>query len=132
MSNVRPAGVNMLEKLSKDDRQGIRSQIIDFILATDMAEHFEMLGRFRVRLDSPEFDILTPADRTLVARMCMKAADIGHSSLPWDLHRRWSIRVSQEFFQQGDVGKSQKGFLQFVCLPLFEALATSESLVEHW
>jgi len=152
MRNVQPAGVNMLEKLSKDDRQGIRTQIVDFILATDMAEHFEMLGRFRVRLDSPEFDIFTPADRTLVARMCMKAADIGHSSLPWDIHRRWSIRVAQEFFQQGDeerrlgigisalcdraaagdVGKSQKGFLQFVCLPLFEALATSESLVEHW
>jgi len=144
------AGVDMLGHLTREDRMNVRSQIIEYILATDMSEHFEMLSKFRVRMESPDFDLLTPADRTFVARMCIKAADIGHASLPWLLHQNWSARVAQEFYLQGDeerrlglpvsalcdraavddLGKSQKGFLHFVCLPLFEALAGCEACAE--
>lgn len=35
-------------------------------------------------------------DRMFAARMCIKAGDIGHSALPWDLHERWSICCVQE------------------------------------
>merc|ERR1712093_834823 len=78
--------------------------------------------------------------------MCIKAGDIGHSALPWELHEQWSERVTREFWEQGDeerslglaisalcdkesvgdIGKSQKGFLEFVCLPLFEELSKFE------
>jgi len=134
---------SMLEALMKADRVSLRSQIIEYILATDMSEHFEIITKFRVKRDSPDFSMSSEPDRHFIARMCMKAGDIGHAALPWGLHEAWSVRVTQEFFLQGDeerslgmtvsalcdrqspgdIGKSQKGFLEFVCLPLFEELA---------
>lgn len=135
-------GLNALAGVSREDRSDLRSQIIEYILATDMSEHFEVISKFRVKLESPDFSVETDADRRFAARMIIKSGDIGHSSLPWKLHVRWSGMVMQEFFEQGDqerelglpisalcdrnamadIGKSQKGFLEFVCMPLFEAL----------
>jgi len=138
----------MLQTVRSGDRAALRSQIIEYILATDMSEHFEVVSKFRVKLDSPDFSMSIAQDRMFAARMCIKAGDIGHSALPWDLHERWSICCVQEFYEQGDeerslglpvsplcdrsavgdVGKSQKGFIEFVCLPLFEVLADQELL----
>jgi len=133
----------MLTHLRRSDRALVRSHIIEYILATDMAEHFEVISKFRGRSEAPDFGVAAEADRRFVARMCLKAGDIGHSALPWELHTEWSTRVQQEFYDQGDserslglpisalcdrvtakdIAKSQKGFLEFVCLPLFEVLA---------
>jgi len=139
---------NLLRDLSRQDKASIRSQIIEYILATDMSEHFEIISKFRVKRENPDFCVASnETDRRFVARMCIKAGDIGHSALPWELHEKWSVRVMQEFFQQGDeerslnlpvsalcdrnnvgdVGRSQKGFLEFVCLPLFEELSKFEA-----
>jgi len=144
--NLLQSHVSMLQTLSRSDRAALRGQIIGYILATDMSEHFEVLSKFRVRMENPEFSMENPSDRQLTARMCIKAGDIGHSALPWDPHERWSIRCVREFLQQGDeerslglpisplcdrstvadIGKSQKGFLEFVCLPLFDSLSEQE------
>eukprot|EP00002_Diphylleia_rotans_P012869 TRINITY_DN2511_c0_g1_i3.p1 TRINITY_DN2511_c0_g1~~TRINITY_DN2511_c0_g1_i3.p1 ORF type:complete len:111 (-),score=24.58 TRINITY_DN2511_c0_g1_i3:99-431(-) len=75
-------------------------------------------------------------------RVAMKCSDIGHTTKKPELHRNWTVRVSEEFFLQGDkerendvpispfmdrtkekIHKSQLGFLDFVCKPLFEAWA---------
>jgi len=81
-------------------------------------------------------------DRRFVTKMCLKAGDVSHAALPWNLHTRWSALVVQEFMEQGDeerqlgipvsplcnrdgleeLGKSQRGFLEFGCMPLFEEL----------
>eukprot|EP00930_Biecheleria_cincta_P020766 TRINITY_DN15543_c0_g1_i1.p1 TRINITY_DN15543_c0_g1~~TRINITY_DN15543_c0_g1_i1.p1 ORF type:complete len:754 (-),score=171.13 TRINITY_DN15543_c0_g1_i1:52-2313(-) len=139
-------GQNMLGMLTREDRSSLRSQIIEYILATDMSEHFEMLSKFRVRSESTEFSLGNQPDRLFLTKMCIKAGDIGHASLPWDLHNKWSVLVTKEFFQQGDeekalnlpfsplcdrstvdaLGKSQQGFLNFVVLPLYEALERHE------
>lgn len=140
-------GGSMVQMISKHDRGVARKQIIEYILATDMSEHFEVVSKLRVKVDSPEFSISkVEEDAKFLSRMCIKAGDIGHSALPWDLHERWSILCTREFYEQGDeernqgfqvtplfdrgnvndIGKSQKGFLEFVCLPLFEALSDAE------
>ena len=75
----------------------------------------------------------------------IKFADLGHCLKPWGLHREWSERVTEEFWRLGDrekalgvdvsplcdrdspesqsLGKSQVGFLSFVCLPFYRAVA---------
>lgn len=83
--------------------------------------------------------------------MVIKAADIGHSAVCWPQHEQWSLRVAAEFFAQGEhekalgmpmsplcdkaeapnIGSSQKGFLEFVCMPLFEVLAKLEEDLEE-
>merc|ERR1719453_2940851 len=71
--------------------------------------------------------------------MVIKASDLGHSCKPWPQHEEWSRRVAEEFFRQGDLEraagrapsalndretvilpKGQQGFLDFLCIPLFE------------
>merc|ERR1719253_581899 len=141
---------SLLKDLNRADKASLRAQIIELILATDMSEHFEIISKFRVKRDSPDFDAeKNEADRRFVARMCIKAGDIGHSGLPWELHQTWSEGVIKEFWLQGDeersmnlpisalcdrnnvgdIGKSQKGFLEFVCAPLFDELSKFE--VDH-
>jgi len=136
--------VNMLGALKRQDRVQVRAQIVECILSTDMSEHFQAISKFRVRLDSPDFAMDRPIDRRLLAKMVIKGGDIGHSALPWDLHLLWAQRITQEFYEQGDeerrlglpvsalcdrngsadLGNSQRGFIHFVCFPLFEALGS--------
>jgi hypothetical protein len=117
-----------------------RKIIIEMILSTDMAKHFEILGRFRTRstilndLNLDKFD-----DKLLIFSAALKTADIGHSAKYTDLHQKWTKLLMEEFFKQGDmeksrgypismycdrsntnIGKSQAGFLRNICLPLFE------------
>lgn len=124
-----------------------RRQVVEMILATDMAKHFELLAQFRVAVSGPKFE--DQAVRFSLYKMLLKCADIGHAAKRTELHERWSMRVIEEFFKQGDaekernlavsmfcdrentdVGKvrtmqSQRGFLENLALPLFETVAAT-------
>jgi len=133
---------NVLKALSDQDQALARLLIIELILATDMLEHFNLISTFRVKRIQDNLKLEEETDRRFVTKMCLKAGDVSHAALPWDLHTRWSTLVTQEFMEQGDeerklglpvsplcnrdnleeLGKSQRGFLEFVCLPLFEEL----------
>ncbi|PFH35300.1 3'5'-cyclic nucleotide phosphodiesterase domain-containing protein [Besnoitia besnoiti] len=134
---------NIFSNLEDSDFRYVRQYLIECILATDMKQHFESISRFRIRRSSPEFNyVKNVEDRWLVARMCVKVADIGHSSVPWPQHFDWSCRVVEEFYLQGDeerakgmavsplcdrekhmdMAKSQGGFLEFVVKPLIKEL----------
>jgi len=139
-------GCNILSACSRENRRQFREHVVDLILATDMTSHFEFLGKFRVRAQCSEFcPQVNMEDRRLVMRCYLKAADLGHAALPWEMHEKWALLLLKEFYDQGDeerqrglpvspmcersgnVGEfreSQNGFLQFVILPLFKELAT--------
>jgi len=73
----------------------------------------------------------------------MKLGDVSHSFFDWDQHFEFSMRVTREFYLQGDLefnkelpisplcdstthldlAKSQIGFLEFVAMPLIDELA---------
>lgn len=137
----------VLKNMPLADRTRVRSHIIENILATDMAEHFETISKFRVRQEGKEVSPEDEDDRRFLARMCLKAGDLGHACLPWNLHVQWSTQMTKEFFSQGDeekrlglpisalcdskdvnnLSKSQKGFLGFVVSPLYQAISQSQS-----
>jgi len=141
----------VLKNLSLKDRALVRSHIIENILATDMAEHFETISKFRVRREAQDFSSSEEADRRFIARLCLKSGDLGHGCLPWEMHMEWAIRVTKEFYAQGDeekmlalpvsalcdrkdvdgIGKSQHGFLNFVVGPLYQALSESQPQSEY-
>jgi len=142
---MQEPGCNVLRDNSPEFRKKYREHMVDLILATDMSSHFDFLGKFRLRASSPEFAPQENVDdRRLVERCYLKAADLGHAALPWEMHEKWALRLLTEFYEQGDeeqglglpvsplcertgnareFGESQKGFLQFVILPLFKELA---------
>ena len=133
-------GHNLFEHLDSEDWSMSRKIIIEMVLSTDMAKHFEILGRFRTRstiLNDLNLDKLE--DKLLVFSAALKSADLGHSAKYTDLHQKWTKLLMEEFFKQGDlekikgfqvsmycdrantnIGKSQAGFLRNVCLPLYD------------
>lgn len=42
------------------------------------------------------------ARRRLACVIAIKCADLGHATRPFDLHRKWTDLVTEEFFMQGD------------------------------
>eukprot|EP00928_Gymnodinium_smaydae_P026280 TRINITY_DN20692_c0_g1_i1.p1 TRINITY_DN20692_c0_g1~~TRINITY_DN20692_c0_g1_i1.p1 ORF type:complete len:627 (-),score=56.26 TRINITY_DN20692_c0_g1_i1:307-2187(-) len=137
-------GRGFLQNLTSLDYRTLRSHIIELILSTDMTQHFVLLSQFRKRRSRMFFDSTDGASLRLVSQMCLKAADLSHSALSWNVHHTWAHRITQEFFAQGDeesslglpisplcsreaftaasFRSSQKYFLQIVCLPVFEEL----------
>lgn len=132
-------GANIFADTTPDVFRSIRKRIIELILTTDMGHHFESVSRFRLRRQAAGFNYLQDADDMwLVIRMCIKCADLSHALVDWQQHLDWSLRVVEEFYQQGehevalglkvsplcdrachaDFAKSQKGFIEFVVQPL--------------
>lgn len=133
---------DFLQSWDAELHKDFRRMVIELILETDMQRHFECVSRFRVRRQAVDWDPYGDSqDRLMLAKTCLKAADIGHGALKWNQHYKWCRSVVEEFFLQGDeekalslpispicdrestdVPKSQVGFLNFVCLPLFQEL----------
>jgi hypothetical protein len=134
--------MSVLSALNAAEAAKERQFMINLILATDMSKHITDLGAWRLRLGSGAFDPTELSDQQLALSWLFRASDIGHSAKRWDIHEAWSMRVVQEFHEQGDeekrrglpisplcdrdgfdLCKSQAGFLQFICLPMFTELA---------
>lgn len=141
---------NLLALVPRDHRQTARQWMITLILSTDVSKHMEDLSALRLRLQAENFDpVRDSGDQQKCLTMFIRAADLGHSAKPLQLHQDWSNRVIQEFHDQGDEEKrlgipvsplcdrdgfdmpaSQVGFLQFLCIPMWKELALMEDLLE--
>ena len=133
---------NLLVGLDRQNWMIARKCIIDMILATDMAKHFDMMAQFRVKYHEMDFiDLDSPEIRYDIFRLVMKAADIGHAAKNFELHEKWCKLVVEEFYEQGDlekelglpvsmycdrattdISKSQAGFIKNIVYPLFTTL----------
>lgn len=82
-----------------------RKLMIDVVMATDMAIHFDILKAFSAQLDAhPDLNVWT--ERNLLFQMVVHLADIANPSRPFPLARGWAERVIEEFCGQGDKEKS--------------------------
>lgn len=133
---------DLLGNIPKDIGITIRAMIIDMILATDMAKHFDLIGKFKAKMISSNNVPLHLADQRIeVMKIITKASDVGHAAKCQELHQKWTVLVCEEFFTQGDmekvqnlpvsmycdrektdVAKSQAGFIKNIVLPIYESL----------
>ena len=96
----------------------VRALIIDLVLATDLASHFEHVDRVRELaaargaaaagasssgastwtspLATDEVDVPT------LLSIAIKFADLGHVLKTWEAHATWTARVTEEFWSLGD------------------------------
>ncbi|XP_018565805.1 uncharacterized protein LOC108906859 [Anoplophora glabripennis] len=119
-------------------RSELEQQIRDLILATDINRQQEFLSKFKQHLDQGSLDLRRPEHRQFIMQIALKCADISNPTRPWDISYKWSIKVCDEFFRQGEferqlnlpvtsicdkqstsVAKIQVGFFKFVVTPLF-------------
>ena len=134
-------------------RQQFRKLVVRFILATDVTKHKHHIDVFRQQFSAAgvSFNLRDCEAREALMTALMLAADISNEIRSFDFSRKWAPLVCEEFCQQGDVmlatglwhqsggegqivpamfrrgtaqpSADQPGFINFLCLPLFEAIS---------
>uniref|UniRef100_U5ERI9 Phosphodiesterase n=1 Tax=Corethrella appendiculata TaxID=1370023 RepID=U5ERI9_9DIPT len=118
-------------------RPELEKQISSLILATDITRQHEFITKFKDYLNTSTLDMYKPEHRHFILQIALKCADISNPCRPWDISKKWSQKVCEEFFRQGDyerqlnlpvtslcdrqttsVPKIQTGFFKFVVTPL--------------
>ncbi|KAJ3322479.1 tRNA N6-adenosine threonylcarbamoyltransferase [Boothiomyces sp. JEL0866] len=134
------AGGNIFESMSPDQFRQCRKMIISIVLATDLAQHFQFISKFKGKVTSSSLKLEDDADRHLVMEMVVKLGDLGNPVKTFERAKRWTNLVMEEFFRQGDrekaqglpvskfmdrkdtnISKCQIGFIDFLVTPLFDS-----------
>ncbi|XP_048832127.1 high affinity cAMP-specific 3',5'-cyclic phosphodiesterase 7A isoform X3 [Brienomyrus brachyistius] len=128
----------LFSHLPAEDGLNMEKQLGSLILATDISRQNEYLTKFRKHLEKDDLCMSNSGHRHFVLQMALKCADICNPCRPWELSKRWSEKVTEEFFHQGEiekrhnlevsplcdsqtntVGSIQMGFMTYVVEPLF-------------
>jgi len=134
--------VGLLAGLSATRYWAFRNDVYRCILATDIQRHSEYIASASALVDALAEDPAAEVDTKLAMELIIKCADISNVLKPFPIMRRWGLRVSDEFFTQGDAEvfyamdvtpcmdrstqgrvQLQKGFIDFVCKPFFGPVA---------
>lgn len=139
---LRPEN-NFLSELSESDWKLFRGIVIELVMATDMAHHYKILGKFKAKLQSGSFNpYKDKEDRMLLLKLIMKCSDTSNPAKPINLYLKWTESILNEWKLQGDEEKefgmpvspfmdrestdalvsSQIGFIDFIILPMFRAM----------
>lgn len=133
---------NIFTGLNEAQKRELRESVVHMVMATDMAQHFDLLGKFKAKLAGNGFDSKDRKDRLLLMQIAIKCADISNPARPSELCNKWAARVMEEFYRQGDEerrkgmpvsafmdrvkpaeAKCQIGFIDFIVGPLYEVWA---------
>jgi hypothetical protein len=131
----------LFKDLNTDDFKEVRKNMIDIVLATDSAFHFDEVGKFKARIGSEDFDPTLKDDKMMVIKMMVHLADISNPCKPFNLALIWTGLLYDEFFKQGDreasegrnisflmdrktinIAGSSIGFANMLVKPAYEAL----------
>ncbi|XP_067142319.1 cGMP-inhibited 3',5'-cyclic phosphodiesterase 3A-like [Centruroides vittatus] len=145
---------NWLCHLEKAEFKRFRFLVIECILATDLKRHFEILAEFNAKAnddEAPGIDWLSETDRMLVMEMCIKLADINGPCKKYNIHKQWTYRIAEEFYEQGDeesalglpispfmdrknpqLAKLQESFINHLVAPLCNAYGEAALLPGQW
>jgi hypothetical protein len=145
---------DILKKFKPEEYRLIRRRIIDGILATDMANHQKVLSEMKKKIEfygvyhGKNFkEIFNVSNEKLfdaqqvVLNMCIHTADISNPAKPEKISKKWTEKVYDEFFKQGDlekqlnlpvsllcdrnttnINKAMIGFINFVVMPTIDML----------
>ena len=131
---------NFAHVLEQPQYDQFRSIVVDMILTTDLAHHLDFVSHFKHQSVSGELAKDSQSSRTMRLQMALKCADVGHTARTPVIHNKWSSKIVEEFYLQGDeertlglpvspfmdrknpnVARSQLSFIEFLVLPMFEA-----------
>lgn len=120
---------NILLGLERGEYREFRSVMCSAILSTDMSTHFNLLGRFRDAIHmeggwNPE----QSADKLLLIDIVLHSADLSNPVRPWELCKKWSLLVGEEFNSQVAKEKARGlPFLPFMLSDSEESKAKQET-----
>mmetsp|Transcript_150637 Transcript_150637/g.419914 ORF Transcript_150637/g.419914 Transcript_150637/m.419914 type:complete len:519 (+) Transcript_150637:179-1735(+) len=147
-------------------QQYVRKGLVEMVLATDMAKHAKTVQDLKIFVEEYSESVAASEgdeqkhealeQKLLLLDTVLHASDISNPAKPWPIMLKWTKRVLEEFWAQGDeekrlglplsplcdreteqraVPKGQIGFVNFVILPLFTPLAQlipqAQEAVDH-
>lgn len=92
---------NIFKNLNNDEFKETRKTMIELVLATDAANHFSDLPKFKSRVSAEDF-APNGDDKMTVIKMAVHLADISNPVKPFKLALIWTGLLYDEFFKQGD------------------------------
>jgi len=137
---------NIFAKFTDEQRREVRDTMLEMVLSTDMGNHGKIFQAFRKRLsERPPVDwAASKEDLRLALSISIKMADISNCGRPSKLYLEWAKNIASEFYVQGDAEaklclpispfmdrskdkqdfpKGQISFMNFVVIPMFEAIS---------
>jgi len=78
----------------------MRSSIVGMVLATDMASHFEYISKFENKINGTGLNFTDAKDRQLAMDIAIKCGDINNASKVFEISKKWSYLIMEEFFAQ--------------------------------
>ncbi|CAF1019771.1 unnamed protein product [Adineta steineri] len=139
---------NIFSHLTAKQLKNLRKMVIDMVLATDMSKHMQLLADLKTMVESKKVTgnniimLESYDDRIQVLQNMIHCADLSNPTKPLDIYIKWTDRIMEEFWRQGDkelelrleispmcdrrvasVEKHQVGFIEFIVHPLWETWA---------
>jgi len=139
---------NIFSHLTAKQIKTLRKMVIDMVLATDMSKHMRLLADLKTMVESKKVTgnniimLESYDDRIQVLQNMIHCADLSNPTKPLDIYIKWTDRIMEEFWRQGDkerelgleispmcdrrvpsVEKHQVGFIEFIVHPLWETWA---------
>jgi len=118
---------NIFEKLSAQNYKTIRKRMISQILATDMANHGEVISLIKAKIRSCEeegqkrFNLLSGNEKAkydeqqILLNYLIHSADLGHNTKKFEISIQWVELLSNEFWMQGDIERKKGIQISFLC-----------------
>jgi len=90
--------LNIFQLMERDDEKSIRKKMIGLVLATDMSKHFSEMGKYKSRVQAPDFDPSSGSDKESTMLLIFHMSDISNSAKPFHVVRTWVDLLFVEFF----------------------------------
>jgi len=98
---LRDEKYDIYENVTEKSMKTSRNIIVNTVLGTDNAVHFEHLNKFKARKDAEDFEP-KGKDKIDLLSLILHSADLSNPARPLKYSISWSMRVLDEFFLQGD------------------------------
>lgn len=136
--------IQLVSHFDNADYISFRAVVLQNILATDMARHGEYTAKLKRRVDPSTPPEEKSVDKQFEMEILIKCADTSNVLKPFPIAKKWAMRVTDEFFLQGDKERAQKmpttpmcdrhtqervalqkGFVDFVIGPYYKLVAAA-------
>jgi len=101
---LRKPNHNFIKVLSPNLHARFREVVIDTVFKTDMKFHQHVVYDLSKCLDG---SVTGEEYRTIVRRCTVHLADISHPTRSNSVHIKWSSKITEEFYHQGDLEREQ-------------------------
>mmetsp|Transcript_6344 Transcript_6344/g.9240 ORF Transcript_6344/g.9240 Transcript_6344/m.9240 type:complete len:717 (-) Transcript_6344:32-2182(-) len=139
---MRDKQFNILANITKKQYQEVRATTIDMVLATDMEQHSQIVGKFKMLIEK-DVEFSSTDDISVALQIAIKIADTSNSVRPKKLYLKWAERIATEFYNQGDkerdlnldispfmdrenpsLASLQTAFISYLVIPMIDCYCT--------